>query len=155
MKIFLGGSKSYTDLSDVPERLIKRLDWYCSVGHEFLIGDCRGADALIQGYLAEREYPRVIVYSSGDTVRNNIGGWKTVNVKCDPACIGFEFYRQKDVQMGLDCDIGIMWWDKNSKGTKQNIIDLAALGKRVDVISSKSGYFWTIYQYNINMIDRI
>ena len=76
-------------------------------------------------------YKNVTVYCSGDMPRNNAGGWSVVALKSDKR--GYEFYRQKDIAMTVDCDCGYMIWDGISKGTMQNIEDLKRAGKPVKI----------------------
>ena len=135
MKLFAGGSKSIDDIKPLPNRRV--LDDAIYHGERILVGDCPGADAAIQKYLAEREYCNVTVYASGKEARNNIGGWDVELVEYDPELTGYDFYRQKDIQMELDCDCAVMAWDGRSRGTRQNIIELMALGKRVDNMAWK------------------
>ena len=70
MKVFVGGSKTVTKLTDEAKLAIDEL---CADENSILIGDCFGADKLIQAYLVEREYRNVTIYVSGDKTRNNIG----------------------------------------------------------------------------------
>lgn len=48
MKIFIGGSKTLKALSPCMKRA---LDSVCKKGCEVLVGDCFGADKLVQRYL--------------------------------------------------------------------------------------------------------
>ena len=129
MKLFAFGSKSINDITGFT--ICSVLDDAMDKGEEILVGDCSGADAAIQKYLYDREYKSVTVYVSGDKVRNNIGGWDVRYVVFDPTLEGYDFYRQKDIQMELDCDYAAVVWDGKSKGTRQNIIELTALGKTI------------------------
>lgn len=130
MKIFIGGSKTLKELSPC---MIKSLEWVCEKGYEVLIGDCFGADKLVQKYLHEHRYDKVKVYASGTRVRCNEGGFPVVSV---PAAgkSGFEFYRQKDIAMSFDADHALMFWDGASKGTRCNIEDMVRQGKFTAVI---------------------
>ena len=62
MKVFLGGSKTAVML---PRELTELIDSYCQQKASFLIGDCFGADKLMQEYLHALGYPDVTVYVSG------------------------------------------------------------------------------------------
>lgn len=128
MKVFIGGSKNQTKLT---ERAKNQIEAFLSDDCYILIGDCYGIDLSVQRLLAERGYKQVTVYCSGDVPRNNVGGWSVVTLHSDKR--GYEFYRQKDIAMSADCDSGFMIWDGKSKGTKQNIADLERLGKPVHV----------------------
>ncbi len=136
MTLFAGGSESITDITDLPNRRI--LDEAIYYDEEIIVGDCPGADLAIQEYLKRRDYYNVVVYASGDKVRHNVGDWEVRFVSFDPTLEGYDFYRQKDIQMELDCDRAVMAWDGKSKGTKQNTIDLMALGKHVHNMLWKS-----------------
>jgi adenine-specific DNA-methyltransferase len=130
MKVFVGGSKTITALTD---ESLSVIDTFCSIGAEFLIGDCYGADKLVQTYLAEHEYRNVTVYTSGDKTRNNVGGFKEKHISA-VGFSGFEFYRQKDIAMAVDADCALMLWDGKTQGTRQNITDLNSFGKSVRII---------------------
>ena len=138
MKVFVGGSKTIKALTDETLSIINN---FCSIGAEFLIGDCYGADKLVQTYLAEHEYGKVTVYVSGDKTRNNVGSFKEKHISA-VGISGFEFYRQKDIAMVADADCGFMLWDGKTRGTKQNINDLNSYGKPVRIIK---------YSCNVNM----
>lgn len=101
----------------------KALDIVCEKGYEVLIGDCFGADKLVQKYLFERGYDKVKVYASGSKVRCNEGGYPVISVAAEGKR-GFEFYRQKDIAMSLAADCALMLWDGVSRGTRCNIEDM-------------------------------
>ena len=140
MKIFIGGSKM---ISDIDENIKKRLNEFMRCNHEIIIGDCWGIDAAAQKYLYENNYPDVIIYASGNMVRNNIGNFKVSDIPADGKK-GFEFYRQKDIAMTNDADCGFMIWDGKSKGTLNNIIDLMERKKSVDVYLTYNSTFYTL-----------
>ena len=120
MKIFIGGSKMLKELSPCMK---KALDIVCEKGYEVLIGDCFGADKLVQKYLYKRGYDKVKVYASGTKVRCNEGCYPVISVSAEGKR-GFEFYRQKDIAMANDADHALMFWDGVSKGTRCNIEDM-------------------------------
>lgn len=129
MKVFIGESKI---LSDIDTSVKEMLNDYMKKNYEILIGDCFGADALVQEFLTENDYKNVIVYVSGDKVRNNTGNFEVCTIKAD-GTKGFDFYRQKDIAMAKNADCGFMIWDGKSKGTLCNIIDLVYQNKKVTV----------------------
>ena len=56
-KMFLGGSQSVSKLTTA---IMDEFDWYFSnTKYHFLVGDCRGADALFQQMLFEADIKRV------------------------------------------------------------------------------------------------
>ena len=130
MIVFVGGSKTITELTGDVKAVI---DNFCKSGAEFLIGDCFGADKLVQLYLYNKGYRNVTVYVSGDKTRNNIGDFNEKHINAD-VLKGFEFYRQKDIAMAKDADCGLMLWDGKTKGTACNIRDMREMGKEVIVI---------------------
>lgn len=132
MKVFAGGSKT---LKELTEEMRSALDRLCGVGADFLVGDCFGADRLIQAYLSQRGYERVTVYVSGARVRNNVGSFPVIRV-CGGGLTGFDLYRQKDIAMAKAADLGLMFWDGSTHGTFCNIRDLKEMGKDVTVILS-------------------
>ena len=99
--------------------------------------DANGVDSLIQRYLFNKNYSNVNVYHVGTYIRNNIGQWGTVPVDSKNLS-GRAMYTQKDKQMALDSDFGLMIWDGKSKGTKANIDELISLNKHFYVIQNDS-----------------
>ena len=131
MKAFIGGSKTISELDNETKSVLDRL---CTENVDILVGDCFGADKLVQQYLNDKGYRNVTVYVSGDRTRNNIGGFNEKHIKTD-GLTGFEFYRrQKDIAMAKDADCGLMLWDGITNGTACNIRDMREMGKEVLVI---------------------
>ena len=120
-------------LKELSPCMKKALDIVCEKGYEVLIGDCFGADKLVQKYLFDRGYDKVKVYASGTKVRNNVGGFPVIAVSAAGKC-GFAFYRQKDITMANDADHALMFWDGVSKGTRSNIEDMMKQEKFTAVI---------------------
>lgn len=135
MKIFIGGSKTLKALSPC---MVKALEWVCEKDYEVLIGDCFGADRLVQKYLHEHGYGKVKVYASGTRVRCNEGGYPVKAVSAAGKS-GFAFYRQKDIAMAVDADHALMFWDGVSKGTRCNIEDMLRMEKFTAVICYNTG----------------
>ena len=117
MKIFLSGSKT---IHVLPEKLTALLNTYCRQGCEFLIGDCCGADKLMQEYLAEKGYADVTVYVSGGSVRFHAWRFPIRHIAVSERITGFAFFRRKDIAMVHDCDAAVMLWDGKSRGTRCN-----------------------------------
>ena len=84
---------------------------------------------MAQAYLAEREYPHVVVYCTAGECRNNVGGWPLNAVEYQGRDRGLEFYTAKDDAMLRDADYGLFAWDGKSKGTLRNIRIMAEQGK--------------------------
>ena len=130
MIVFVGGSKTINRLN---VETISALDMICKTGDKFIIGDCFGADKLVQEYLVERHYNNVEVYVSEENTRNNLGGFPEKHIPAE-GMSGFQFYRQKDIAMAKDADVGLMLWDGKTRGTFCNIEDMRTMGKEVRVI---------------------
>ena len=132
MKVFIGGSKTITYLNEDAK---KKIDEFCENNAEILIGDCFGADLIVQQYLRDKDYTNVIVYVSGNEVRHNTGNFPVKHIIVPNDVSGFGFYRWKDIAMANDADCGLMLWNGSSRGTECNISDMRKMGKSVMVIS--------------------
>ena len=130
MKVFLGGSKTAVML---PRELTELIDSYCQQKASFLIGDCFGADQLMQEYLYERGYADVTVFVSGDHVRHHSGTYPIRHIPAE-GFSGFDFYCQKDFAMIEECDCAVMLWDGKTRGTRLNIWNMESLRKQCIVI---------------------
>lgn len=133
MKVFISGSKSLCEISSdqkLPKTVRTYLDRVMSGNDEVLIGDCRGADTLVQEYLSAKKYDSVIVYESGNngTARNNLGHWEEKHIP-SKGRTAYAHRMEKDLHMADDCDQGVAVWDGESKGTFINMLCLCALGK--------------------------
>ncbi|MDR1895532.1 MAG: hypothetical protein LBR10_01925 [Prevotellaceae bacterium] len=126
MKVFISGSIILKTLGEIEiDYLDTIIEGKCTV----LIGDANGMDKAEQQYLAEQNYPSVIVCFSGDKVRNNIGNWQTKHIPNPENRAGRARYQLKDHAMADDCDSALMFWDGKSNGTKHNMNYLKELGK--------------------------
>lgn len=126
MKIFISGSIGIKSLSETE---LSYIDEFIEEKHTILIGDAHGVDKLVQEYLSEQNYEDVIVYFSGEKVRNNKGNWNMKQCLNPENLTGRSFYQMKDKAMADDCDCGLMFWNGKSKGTKQNIDYMEKLDK--------------------------
>ena len=92
-------------------------------------------DFLVQEYLLKKEYKNIVVYFTGENIRNNSGNWE-VNQIIDNSNKrrGRELYTLKDKAMARDADYGLMIWDGKSKGTLGNINEMKKENKRFYVI---------------------
>ncbi len=130
MKIFISGSKTVSMLS---EKAVQIIDGYINRNYDIIIGDCMGADKVVQQYLCEKEYNAVTVYHSGKKLRNNVGNWECKKVETKKEKYTFVFNRQKDSAMAKESDKGFMIWDLKSKGTFSNICEMLLNNKSVEV----------------------
>ena len=155
--VFLSGSRS---LSQLNERVIEVLDSFMKDNAHFLVGSADGADALFQKYLAEKGYTNVTVYTIYPRPRNLLSDKFTVKViKPRKGSRGRQAQMEKDRAMCKDCDVALVYWDGESKGSKANWIRcFRNKGKQNIFVISKSGVYYTetteIYSI-ISLIDAI
>ena len=158
-KVFIGGSKNITKLDETVQQ---KLDKLISENAEILIGDCHGADAMVQYYLHINNYERVTIYATDGNARASCGNWPVINVPSHDE-EGYEYYQLKDIEMAKDADEAFMIWDGKSRGTAFNIEEMQNLGKRVYIHQQdnkdrnpNNGVFWLIddklyaFPYNEN-----
>lgn len=130
MKVFIAGPRAVKALNkNVKDALSRMIEKQRTI----LLGDAAGVDRLVQEYFAEAKYPNVHVYASDGKARNNVGSWPVHKVEVPAKAKGFNFYVQKDILMAQDADNGFMVWNGKSKGTLNNIINLAAQNKKAIV----------------------
>ena len=135
-KVFFSGSHT---LKVLPQKAIDILQMAKEKQVTVLIGDCYGADELMQAQLVG--YPNVIVYSmySKEKVRKNLGGWTVKTIKDKYGVnnrVSYSIWQQqKDEAMCNDCTHAIIVWDGISAGTKANKERLEAMGKKVTEIN--------------------
>lgn len=145
MKIFIAGPRAVSKLS---AEVINRLESIADNNFTVLVGDANGIDKTIQKFYSEKEYKNVIVYASGEKIRNNIGNWKTKNIKVLDNVKGFDFYAIKDREMAKDSDYGLMIWNGKSRGTFNNIINLVLFNRTVLLYFIPNKQFYTIKSMN-------
>lgn len=130
MKVFVAGPRAVKNLNkSITDVLSRMIENKLTV----LLGDAAGVDSLVQKHFANANYPNVSIYASNGKARNNVGGWPVHTVEVPANVKGFNFYAQKDIQMAQDADNGFMIWNGISKGTLNNIINLAAQNKKIMV----------------------
>lgn len=145
-KVFFSGSHT---LKMLPQQAKKVLKLAKEKEVTILVGDCHGADALIQKELIG--YKNVIVYSMYQNPRNNLGNWKVKTIpnsyteKVDYAI----WQQQKDIAMSQDCTSAVALWDGNSNGTRANKDRVEAMKKKVLLITAPNGEPMPFLQTNI------
>lgn len=160
-KIFLFGSY---DVYGVPSEVLAWLSEYTNQGHEFIVGDNKGADTAFHKALSSVGASKVTIYAMG-SARNNLydfpvknfltsydeGQKQAVITASDNSMEPFiiedvekeqdvqfnrQWYEFKDRRMIDDCDIAIGLWNGESK-TALHIIQLLN-------IHNKSVYTFTV-----------
>lgn len=141
--LFVGGSRIGTS-ADLPETIMRALDWYMQYEVQIHVGDACGADLIFQRYLARANYEEVTVFHSAVRPRNIVvKHWKTIPVGVDSGLTGRALMTLKDVEMVRRSEAGLMLWDpislnrygkwQVSKGTLSNCANLVTAGKEVQV----------------------
>ena len=146
MKIFISGSISIDKLDDV---IISEIEKIILNNYIILIGDANGVDLEVQKILSKSNYENVVIYFTGNKCRNNISSWPEICVKNTDNLVDREMYSLKDVKMAEDTDIGLMIWDGESTGTKNNILRMKKQNKRIKV------YLNNIFYSNEELLEII
>lgn len=139
--VFIAGSRS---LPRLHPQVKERLDNIVKQNFTVLVGDANGADKSVQRYLADQNYPHVVVYCM-DVCRNNIGNWPTRPQKAGHGVRrDRHYFGIKDLAMAKDASCGFMIWDGASKGTLTNVVNLIDARKKVLVYHSPTKCFFTV-----------
>ena len=120
---------------DVPKarKVRLRADLFEAVGGEHFRGSIVWrVEGPGRGFVDEKSRADVDDLHTSGLLQHNVGRFDVCKVVSNGA-EGFTFYRQKDIAMAKDADCGFMIWDKNSKGTLNNIIDLLNQTKSVEL----------------------
>ena len=140
-KVFISGSMGIKTLD---ENVQSRINNIIESGYQVIVGDASGVDSSIQEYLLSKNMKSVLVYCSGKSPRNNLGGWPVENIKTTLTPGTREFFTAKDLRMAEDCDYGFMVWDTKSTGTLSNAIELLKRHKIALVYVNKAKEFLKI-----------
>jgi hypothetical protein len=141
LSVFVAGSRH---ISRLPAAVQTRLDTIVEKGLQILVGDANGVDKAVQGYLAQKGYPNVLVHCMESGCRNNVGRWPTHQVAAPQGARGFDYYSMKDGVMAEAAEYGLMLWDGKSKGTINNVVRLSLRKKKVVVYVAPSKRFQTV-----------
>jgi len=136
--VFIAGS---INIKHLDAKVKECIDKIVESDYDVLVGDADGADTSIQQYLRERAAKRAIVYCSGPTPRNNVGGWSVHAVETPYERGSRAFFTAKDLEMAKAADYGLMIWDAKSTGTLSNVIELLRRKKKSRVFVNKDKAF--------------
>lgn len=120
MIVTVFGSISIKSLTDAETARVAKL---IELDAEILVSDADGVDTAVQSILAAASFRKVMVYHRGPRPRCNKGGWPTVAISGS--------YTDKDRAMCSAADCALAFWDGRSPGTRRNLGQLEATGKRV------------------------
>ena len=138
-KVLIAGSRRLWRLNADVKR---RIDTMIEKDFTILVGDANGADKAVQRYLAEKDYPDVIVHCNN--CRNNVADWPTREILSPKGARGFTYYAAKDQAMVDDAAYGLMLWDGESKGTLNSVINLIRQEKPVVVYFARKKTFQNV-----------
>jgi len=144
--VFISGSMR---IKNIHSQVHNRIENIIKSSFDILVGDADGVDTSIQAFLKTKSYERVVVYCSGQHVRNNLGSWPVEKVSTEEGKNTRKFYTAKDIEMGKKCDYGLMVWDSKSTGTLSNVIQLLTQEKKSLVFVNKNKTFVNV----TNVID--
>lgn len=148
-RVFISGS-SKTQLQDspfyrkdLPKQVTNKIDSYISGGKRILVGDAPGIDTQVQKYLANKEYKKVVIYTTEDEPRANADyfgklGWKVNKISSKKKELQDRLV-DKDIAMSKDATEGFAITIENgSRATRNNIDRMNSQGKEVDVFQLNS-----------------
>ncbi len=136
MKIFISGTTKISDKESkyyrlvLPKDICNVLDQIMTNDWEVIIGDAAGIDTMVQTYLYQHNYKKVIVYAT-DKVRNNVGNWACNIVDGRSAKDEREYHALKDKEMQDICDFGyaVLLDNGGARATRANVKALDDMGK--------------------------
>ena len=129
-KVFIGGSRVLEELS---VKIKNELVEYMHAGATFLIGEGKGADLLVQKFLAKNGYRKVLIYTANEKAKINVGFWEEKQVN------GYG-EQDKTPTMANDADEGVMLFKENSAEVMANVERFLAQGKACKVAFKRKGY---------------
>lgn len=141
VNVFIAGPRAVRTLN---KKVKNRIDKIMQNNFTILVGDAAGIDKQIQSYCYSVGYRNVNVFASNGKARNNIGGWDVKHVEVAPNTRGFDFYAAKDLEMAKQADYGFMIWNGKSKGTHNNMINLATFNKKILLYMTSDKQFYVL-----------
>lgn len=152
-RVFISGTSKMQSMEEgyyrekLASSVTDYLDELMSKKARILIGDCVGADTMVQKYLVENGYNNVHIYVSGDEVRNNADstgslGWKIHNIDSSMYEVGSkDWHATKDKAMDKRATSGMgIILDEGAKATRKNIDRFIDSGRDVSIFElSKNG----------------
>ena len=136
--VFIAGSIKIKRLDPL---FVERIKNIVRDGMDIVVGDANGADTSIQRQLHRLGAENVVVFSTGDKPRNNVGNWHVERVWSSAAPGTRAFFTAKDVEMASRADFGLMLWDAASTGTLSNVFQLLSRDKKIVVFVNKEKRF--------------
>lgn len=136
--VFVSGKVSYDE--PLNAEMKKEVDRIIKAGSQILIGDAPGADTRVQEYLAKKGYSNVVVYTTDEKVRNNVGDWKVKTIGSNGYTDERSIRRQKDIAMTEASTRGLAIMpedDRPDSAMSLNVARLRDSGLRVRIYDYK------------------
>ncbi len=135
LKVMVTGSRTFDDESVVTGSVEEMV--YLARESErdilFIEGGARGLDRMVKNYCVSKGYPVKTVVAEWDKLGKSAG-----------------YIRNS--AMAEECDVGIAFWDMNSKGTKHAMIELIKKDKLAGVYISLGSFKQR--RFNINLVNK-
>lgn len=103
--VFVSGKVKFDN--PIPATVKHELDNVMKANSKIIIGDAPGADTRCQDYLAEKNYKNVVVYTTDEQVRNNVGSWTVKKISSNGRSEERDIRAQKDIAMSNAATKGI------------------------------------------------
>lgn len=139
--VMLAGSRHIQNLPSSASEKVREL---AAQETWFVVGDATGVDCAFQSLLASLQYKRVVVFTSLDEPRNNLGSWEVRKIDSGLKSKGAAMHTAKDRDMVRIAATGVMVWDGSSPGTLANVIDFVNEGKSCYVWSPDDDLLWSM-----------
>jgi hypothetical protein len=103
--VFISGKVSFD--KEIPKVLKDEINLVAQSNAKIIIGDAPGADTRCQDYISKIGYRNVVVYTTDDQVRNNVGNWKVKKISANNQTEERQIRAQKDIAMSKLATKGI------------------------------------------------
>ena len=136
--VFISGKVKFDE--PIPNKVKDELNRVISAKSKIIIGDAPGADTRVQDYLSDSGYKNVTVYTTDDTVRNNVGNWNVRKISGNGKETEREVRAQKDIAMSNKSTKGIVISsddDLIDSATSLNVKRLLNSGKSIQFYDYK------------------
>lgn len=136
--VFISGKVKFDE--PIPNKVKDELNRVISAKSKIIIGDAPGADTRVQDYLSDAGYKNVTVYTTDNTVRNNVGNWNVRKISGNGKETEREVRAQKDIAMSNKSTKGIVISsddDRIDSATSLNVKRLLNSGKSIQFYDYK------------------
>ena len=138
--MFISGKVKFDE--PLPDSVKKHISKIIKANAKIHIGDAPGADTRVQDFLSEKNYRNVMVYSTDEKVRNNVGNWDVNYIRGGNELDEKAWRAQKDKAMTDVSNRGFAISsadDRPDSATSLNIQRLKDKGAPVVIYDYKTG----------------